>query len=387
MSARFEPAIDARIAAILRGFEPSFDASSPEATDLVISALQSRHKEYRSKPPAPFARIVQAALQRVTSKAAAAAAELEAAPPTPDDGGADETPGVVTVRAASLNSSLYVPTPDAASDSKANGAGASAAGTKRRRAEPGPAAARLRRLGQDGGGELAGGGGMGAGGLAPVDGGFVLLPCVRPWERFSDLGGVRPLLRTLRELVEYPLVHPELYAHLGIDPPTGILLYGSSGCGKTRLARAIGGELGVYFRQVSGPETVGGVSGESEQRLRMIFDDAVANAPAIIFIDDVDAIAPRRDASAARGMERRMVATLLACLDGLSQARTSGKHVLVIAATNRPESLDSGLRRAGRLDRELVLPVSQASMVGSDPDPDIAATTSFIYTLRSFAGS
>lgn len=348
MSGRFEPAIDARVAAVLRGFDPSFDASAPGSAELILDALQRKHKEYRSKPPAPFSRVVQAALQRVTSRASATA-ELEAATPTPVDDS-----GVITVQAASLNAGLYAP-PPSKQGSESPAPAASSAGAKRRRAEP--VASLKHRPGADGSGEGRPGGGILGGGLASVDGGFVLLPCVRPWERYSDLGGISTVLGALRELVEYPLAHPELYSHLGIDPPTGILLFGSSGCGKTRLARAIGGELGVYFRQVSGPETVGGVSGESEQRLRMIFDDAVAHAPAIIFIDDVDAIAPRRDASQSRGMERRMVATLLACLDGLPQARSDGKHVLVIAATSRPDSLDAGLRRAGRLDRELMLPV------------------------------
>ena len=151
----------------------------------------------------------------------------------------------------------------------------------------------------------------------------VLPPSVRPEERYAThLGGISSLLGDIMEVVEYPLSHPEIFSHLGVPPPTGILLHGPPGCGKTLIARAIAGELGCYFRQINAPEIVGGVSGESEARLRAVFDDALENAPAIVFIDEVDAIAPKRDGAGGggRGMERRIVAQLVACLDGLSLA-------------------------------------------------------------------
>ena len=123
----------------------------------------------------------------------------------------------------------------------------------------------------------------------------------------SDLAGIDSILQDIRELIEYPLTHPEIYAHIGIDPPRGILLHGPPGCGKTLLAKAVGGEIGVPLLSISAPEVVSGMSGESEEKLRKLFDDAVALAPSIIFIDEIDAITGKRDSS-TRGMERRIVA-------------------------------------------------------------------------------
>ncbi|XP_049998797.1 nuclear valosin-containing protein-like isoform X3 [Alexandromys fortis] len=147
--------------------------------------------------------------------------------------------------------------------------------------------------------------------------------------------------------------HPEVYQHLGVVPPRGVLLHGPPGCGKTLLAHAIAGELDLPILKVAAPEIVSGVSGESEQKLRDLFDQAVSNAPCIVFIDEIDAITPKREV-ASKDMERRIVAQLLTCMDDLNNVAATAR-VLVVGATNRPDSLDPALRRAGRFDREVCL--------------------------------
>ncbi|OWZ17423.1 Ribosome biogenesis ATPase RIX7 [Phytophthora megakarya] len=176
----------------------------------------------------------------------------------------------------------------------------------------------------------------------------------RPSARYCDVGGIQAILQEVRELIEYPLTHPEVYAHLGVEPPRGVLLHGPPGTGKSMLAHAIAGECGATFLKISAPEVVSGMSGESEQKLRELFDEAIARAPSIIFIDEIDAITPKRETS-ARGMEKRIVAQLLTSTDSLSLENTGGKPVVLIGATNRPDALDSALRRAGRFDREICL--------------------------------
>jgi transitional endoplasmic reticulum ATPase len=168
---------------------------------------------------------------------------------------------------------------------------------------------------------------------------------------YEDLGGLDEAITQVREMVELPLKHPELFDRLGIDPPKGVLLHGPPGTGKTLLARAVADEASARFFSIGGPEIVGPYIGESEQRLREVFERASESGPAIVFIDEIDAIAPKRDV--ARGeTERRLVAQLLTLMDGLKPRRT-----IVIGATNLPDALDEALRRPGRFDREIAVGV------------------------------
>ncbi|KAF5100261.1 hypothetical protein D0Z03_000844 [Geotrichum reessii] len=153
-----------------------------------------------------------------------------------------------------------------------------------------------------------------------------------------------------------PLAHSEVYSHIRTETPRGVLLHGPPGCGKTMLANAIANELGVPFISVSAPSVVSGMSGESEKKLRDIFDEAKSLAPCIVFLDEIDAITPKRE-SVQREMERRIVAQLLTCMDDVSLEKTGGKPVIIIGATNRPDAIDSALRRGGRFDREICMSV------------------------------
>ena len=169
---------------------------------------------------------------------------------------------------------------------------------------------------------------------------------------YDTIGGASKHLAAVRELVELPLRHPELWGTLGINPPRGVLLTGPSGCGKTAMARAVAAETGAYFFVINGPEVISKKAGESETNLRRAFEDAAANAEdyggAIIFIDEIDSIAPSRE-KAGGEVEKRIVSQLLTLMDGLKPA----SKVVVIAATNRPGVVESALRRPGRFDREL----------------------------------
>ena len=169
---------------------------------------------------------------------------------------------------------------------------------------------------------------------------------------YEDIGGLKRGLRFVREMIELPLKHPELFQRLGIEPPKGVLLYGPPGTGKTLIAKAVANEVDAHFIPVSGPEIMSKYYGESEQRLREIFEEAKENAPSIIFFDEIDAIAPKREEVTGE-VERRVVAQLLALMDGL-EARGD---VIVIGATNRPDAIDPALRRPGRFDREIEIGV------------------------------
>jgi transitional endoplasmic reticulum ATPase len=169
---------------------------------------------------------------------------------------------------------------------------------------------------------------------------------------YEDIGGLHEEVQRIREMVELPLRHPELFQRLGIEPPKGVLLHGPPGCGKTLLAKAVANEANAYFININGPEIMSKFYGESEARLREIFQKAQENAPSIIFIDEIDAIAPKREEVVGE-VEKRVVAQLLALMDGL---QTRG-NVIVIGATNVPNMLDPALRRPGRFDREIEIGV------------------------------
>jgi len=172
----------------------------------------------------------------------------------------------------------------------------------------------------------------------------VLVPDVT----YEDIGGLKDVIQKIREMIELPLKHPEIFEKLGIEPPKGVLLYGPPGTGKTLLAKAVANEANAHFIAINGPEIMSKYYGESEERLREVFKEAEENAPSIIFIDEIDAIAPKRSEVTGE-VEKRVVSQLLTLMDGL---KSRGK-VIVIGATNRPDALDPALRRPGRFDREI----------------------------------
>lgn len=169
---------------------------------------------------------------------------------------------------------------------------------------------------------------------------------------YEDVGGLGKTLGRLREMIELPMRYPEVFEHLGIDPPKGVLLYGPPGCGKTLIARAVAKETSAHFIHVNGPEIMAKHYGESEANLRRVFEEAQKNAPSIIFLDEIDAIAPKRTEVQGE-VEKRVVAQMLSLMDGV----TGRGQVIVMGATNIPDNLDPALRRPGRLDREIEIPI------------------------------
>ena len=169
---------------------------------------------------------------------------------------------------------------------------------------------------------------------------------------YEDIGGIGQQLQKVREMIELPLKHPELFRRLGIDPPKGVLLHGPPGTGKTMIAKAVATEVNAHFKSINGPEIISKYYGESEKQLREIFDEAAENAPAIIFIDEIDSICPKREEVTGE-VERRVVAQMLTLMDGME----GRDNVVVIGATNRRDALDPALRRPGRFDREIEIGV------------------------------
>ncbi|KAI1720302.1 ATPase family associated with various cellular activities (AAA) domain-containing protein [Ditylenchus destructor] len=172
---------------------------------------------------------------------------------------------------------------------------------------------------------------------------------------YDDIGGVRKQLAQIKEMVELPLRHPQLFKSIGIKPPRGILLFGPPGTGKTLIARAVANETGSFFFLINGPEIMSKMAGESESNLRKAFEECEKNSPAILFIDEIDAIAPKREKTHGE-VERRIVSQLLTLMDGMKQRA----HIIVMAATNRPNSIDPALRRFGRFDREIDIGIPDA---------------------------
>jgi transitional endoplasmic reticulum ATPase len=190
---------------------------------------------------------------------------------------------------------------------------------------------------------------------------FQLTDAINPSDGVSEevgydtIGGLRPQLAQIKEMVELPLRYPQVFARLGIQAPRGVLMYGPPGTGKTLIARAVANEAGAFFKVINGPEIMSGMPGESEANLRKAFEEASKRAPAIIFIDEVDSIAPSRDKGSGE-MERRIVAQLLTLMDGMKDR----EQIIVIGATNRPNAIDPALRRFGRFDREIEIGVPNA---------------------------
>ncbi|CAG0920314.1 unnamed protein product [Notodromas monacha] len=188
-----------------------------------------------------------------------------------------------------------------------------------------------------------------------------------PSVKFCDVGGAQVAVKEIKRLV-FHMEHPEVFAKIGVSPPRGFLLHGPPGSGKTLLGRAVAGELGIPLIKVAATEMISGVSGESEGRLRDVFEAALNAAPCVLFIDEIDSITPKRE-TAGKEMERRVVAQLVSCLDDMA-CHVNGSKVVVVGATSRPDSLDPGLRRGGRFDREISLGI-----------PDMAARKEILHIL------
>ncbi|KAL6782147.1 hypothetical protein ACKKBF_B10830 [Auxenochlorella protothecoides x Auxenochlorella symbiontica] len=371
-------ALAERLEALLSSLEGSLDL------DDLSSSLRDRYPEYRRKKTGPFKQLVVRGLETVRRKHPELFADEEDAeedePALASGSGASAPAGLNR----SLNNLYRQPEEQptaAAGEASGDMAGLNIGETTLEATPTGQATTSAQAVQQQQGKRAGTPSRPGSSKRARVAGGVRLASALadpRP-VFYADLGGIESVLESIKELVERPLRHPEVYDWLGVEPPRGVLLHGPPGCGKTALANAIANECGVPFFRLSAPEVVSGMSGESEAKLRGVFAEAAAAAPAILFIDEIDAIAPKRE-SAQREMERRIVAQMLTCMDDLAAAgsggaprgsaaaeagpgmevdeevrREPGKHVVVIGATNRPDAIDAALRRAGRFDREIPL--------------------------------
>lgn len=343
---------------------------NPGGSTMLNAGLRSRYSELQRGRDAEDRAAAAAAQKKKDKEEAAAAAAAAAAGADENNAGGDE--GGKMEADASADERPNTPTSllpaSRAVGTDGNGGGTGAAAVAG--GSPGAAAVKKRRKKVSGArstpsrsGSTVGSGLPGSDGFGPDGSGAdrnLIAPTPTPSTRYNQLGGIDKIITQIRQIIEYPLTHPEIFRHLGVDPPRGVLLRGPPGCGKSVLADAIAGELGVTYYKVSAPEIVTGISGESERQIRGLFRAAAENAPAIIFIDEIDVIAPKRGdgGGGGKGMEKRMVAQMLTCLDDLNPKQTRGGNpVMVIAATNRPDSIDSALRRAGRFDREISLSV------------------------------
>jgi SpoVK/Ycf46/Vps4 family AAA+-type ATPase len=335
--------------------------------DAVVDHLLRTHKEYTRRDQPQFRKAVRKAIRKCR-ETDAQSPKSESSTKKPRVEGpeypAQKEPAAARPQSNSLNNSLYKRNTPKAASGDSNGLKqerSAAAGGK-----PSPRRRKEKKQGSSPAQLMQKSGGGGGGDNAPTSSSAVV---ERPTARYSDIGGIEAVLKEVRQLIEYPITHPEIYVHLGVEPPRGILLHGPPGCGKTLLANAVAGELGRPFLKISAPEIVSGMSGESEQKLRALFEEAASLAPCILFIDEIDAVTPKRDNS-QRGMERRIVAQLLTCMDSINMEATNNQAVIVIGATNRPDGIDPALRRAGRFDREISLGI-----------PDEAARARILKTM------
>mmetsp|Transcript_21923 Transcript_21923/g.60963 ORF Transcript_21923/g.60963 Transcript_21923/m.60963 type:complete len:852 (+) Transcript_21923:160-2715(+) len=352
------PNIDRKLAHLVKKMVNPND-SCPPNPDYIVTILRTQHREYQRKNMDDLRKQVVVAVDHVLANTSSSSGQQEESPARSNKKRSADQKREMAYEAAvseqessreaagvggGLNASLRKNYKQKQDKNEATATTDKPTAKKRRRAVP-KSPAMLAASGSFGG----------DGGEAPA----FLTPVPRPVERYADLGGMDTTVQEIRQLVEYPLLRPELYRHLGIDPPRGVLLRGPPGTGKSHLANAVAGELGVNYFRVSAPELVSGMSGESEGRIRDLFKSASDAAPSVIFLDEIDAVAPKRnEAGSTRGMEKRMVAQLLTSMDSISPDKNRNMAaVIVLAATNRADSLDSALRRAGRFDREILLGV------------------------------